>query len=240
MYARKRYIILTTVTALFINIMLFQNITNAASDREKQAINGELDKATQQMARILAAPAFRKFLSEETKASQNREQILILEDTITKARGRSELGLPRGILKELHDILTSTKTKMKNAHYQADFISFDLYFPVPDHRKEWDGEEKLLVSFFPIDDGKDIRSITAYRAKSGRKVSLDLDKIPDTPTLFIAIGEHIDHKPEKEVALDKWSEHYGKNYVNYVRNLQQAKPMQNSMSIKNHGSKHAL
>lgn len=194
MCTRIMHLILFLAIVFLGGVALPQGTANAVSDKAKKEINANFDKTAKQLAQLLSNPGFRKFLSDETRGSRNSEKVLVLEKTLSKAKGRRDLGLPPGVLKKILTTVQSTKIKMKEVKFSDDFAKIDLYFPVESHRKKWRGEEKLLVAFAPLGDETKITSITAYRAKTAEQLSLDPNKAPDTPVLVIAAEEHESHK----------------------------------------------
>jgi len=152
-------------------------------------VHRQFDMAAQQLARILANPAFRMFLYQEIQASPNKENIVDFNNFTQKAHSRPDLGLPPGVLNILSQALAGATQKLGEIQTRKELVAVDLYFPVAEHRKMWRGEEQLLVAFAPLGDEKTFTSITAYTAKDAQRVTLDPAKPPTIPTLVIAARE---------------------------------------------------
>ena len=162
-------------------------------------INADLDALASQTAGALSNPALRKFLLEETLASRNEEQILVFQDTLQKAQGRSDVGLPPGLVQRLIGLANHTEDRIATT-MKPEIAGINVYFPVDSHRKSWRGDGDLLVAYDPIGDEDEIAAIVAYSVETGRQVILDAHAAPETPTLVIAPKEY-DGRGIKEGAL---------------------------------------
>jgi len=129
-------------------------------------IAAKFDTAAQNLASFLAKPEAREFLLEQINASPDSEKILYLRDFIEKA------------LKQFPD--SEELKKIKTIVADQDFPVTDLYFPVKEHRKQWNGGEDLIVGY----------PIFAYTLDGERK-QLSPFEAPETPCLMLIPCEHL-------------------------------------------------
>ena len=135
------------------------------------AVNAKRPEALAKMfAKGLKNPAFRAYLKAQLDASPYREHKLQFETFLAANGGRAfgEIAAENGTSK---DALAS---QAKAA------IALEVYFPVPEHRAAWTGDEQVLVATAVTDDDPPI----AFDPE-GRRQVLDPRSPPATPVLAI-------------------------------------------------------
>ena len=161
-----------------------------------KAANTELNKLAWETAQRLMHPGFRGLIRAQIAKSKKREHILEFEGFLNKTvGGPGAPGLTKELpaLKQLQATLSRTKKNIRTLGVWEQ-EGLDVYFPVQEHRKKWKGGNDLLVAFRPVDDEKEVTEILAYSVKTGKPVTLDPKKTPDTPVLLIAPEEHRNHE----------------------------------------------
>jgi hypothetical protein len=111
------------------------------------------------------------------KNSELRENIVELNDLLSRHRNRSIQSLTSDLKRELHfeELLSA---------------NIDLYFPVAKHRETFYRGSDLLILPYPNWIAEEqINILTAYDL-SGKPVFLTANAPPETPVLVIAICEH--------------------------------------------------
>jgi len=132
------------------------------------------DKRPEALARMFAKglknPAFRAYLKAQLTASPYREHKLQLETFLAanESRALREIALENGTTKDA--LASEAKTA----------IALEVYFPVPEHRAAWTGDEQVLVATALTDDDPPI----AFDA-DGRRQVLDPKTPPTTPVLAL-------------------------------------------------------
>ncbi|MBN1570577.1 MAG: DUF3103 family protein [Acidobacteria bacterium] len=164
-------------------------------------VNTDLEMLAKGMAESLSDPHLRNFLRKEIRESNKREKILRMDsfaDKATKAKDMPANAKAPMRLKEVK----ATKQKLGNRRYLELFGTndVDIYFPVPEHRDLWKGNDNLLVAFSPSQDESEVTQIVAYSAKNGRRVLLDSKQIPAIPVLVVTVSEHDNLDPLPEIA----------------------------------------
>src|SRR6266487_5728366 len=122
------------------------------------------------VAKGLKNPAFRAYLKAQLDASPYREHKLQFETFLAANEGRAfrEIAGENGTTKE------AVATEAKAA------IALEVYFPVPEHRAAWTGDENVLVATALRDDDPPI----AFDP-DGRRQVLDPETPPATPVLAV-------------------------------------------------------
>jgi len=122
------------------------------------------------VAKGLKNPAFRAYLKAQLDASPYREHKLQFETFLAANEGRAlrEIAAENGTTKD------TLATQAKAA------IALEVYFPVPDHRAAWTGDEDVLVATALTDDDPPI----AFDPE-GRRQVLDPKTPPATPVLAV-------------------------------------------------------
>ncbi len=122
------------------------------------------------VAKGLKNPAFRAYLKAQLDASPYREHKLQFETFLAANEGRAfrEIAGENGTTKE------AVATEAKAA------IALEVYFPVPEHRAAWTGDENVLVASALRDDDPPI----AFDP-DGRRQVLDPETPPATPVLAV-------------------------------------------------------
>ena len=122
------------------------------------------------VAKGLKNPAFRAYLKAQLDASPYREHKLRFETFLAANEGRAfrEIAGENGTTKE------AVATEAKAA------IALEVYFPVPEHRAAWTGDENVLVATALRDDDPPI----AFDP-DGRRQVLDPKTPPATPVLAV-------------------------------------------------------
>src|SRR6266571_8390500 len=106
-------------------------------------VNAKRPEALARMvAKGLKNPAFRAYLKAQLDASPYREHKLQFETFLAANEGRAlrEIAAENGTTKD------TLATQAKAA------IALEVYFPVPDHRAAWAGDENVLVATALTDD----------------------------------------------------------------------------------------
>ncbi len=122
------------------------------------------------VAKGLKNPAFRAYLKAQLDASPYREHKLQFETFLAANEGRAfrEIAGENGTTKE------ALATEAKAA------IALEVYFPVPEHRAAWTGDENVLVATALTDDDPPI----AFDP-DGRRQVLDPKTPPAIPVLAV-------------------------------------------------------
>jgi hypothetical protein len=173
------------------------------SERAKQAsarrdIHTKLGENAQQLAAALAQAGARSLLLERFRASKDREQMMELEGFLVAASQRTDIP-PAAKINDLLAATRKTKSQIGAAKVRSGFAAknVDLYFPVPQHQKNWQGNDDLIVAAPPLEES-DAVPIIAYSVRTGQPVTLDPKTPPATPVLVVAACEHEDHAKKVE------------------------------------------
>jgi len=140
------------------------------------------------VAKGLKNPAFRAYLKAQLDASPYREHKLQLETFLAANNGRAlrEIAAENGTTKEAVD------GEAKAA------IALEVYFPVPEHRAAWTGDERVLVATALTDDDPPI----AFDPAGHRQV-LDLTTPPATPVLAVVpVETDFSVRPARQTCLE--------------------------------------
>ena len=140
------------------------------------------------VAKGLKNPAFRAYLKAQLDASPYREHKLQLETFLAANNGRAlrEIAAENGITKE------TIAGEAKAA------IALEVYFPVPEHRAAWTGDERVLVATALTDDDPPI----AFDPGGHRQV-LDLTTPPATPVLAVVpVETDFSVRPARQTCLE--------------------------------------
>ena len=129
-----------------------------------------MDRLARKLARALADSAFRTYLKGELDRSPFPEHKLQLQKLLLQS--------DRRVLKEVARIGGSSEAEVDTDVEEA--IPLEIYFPVPQHRHEWDGGSNLLVA----SAREDREAPVAYDVDGLRKV-LSPDQPPAMPVLAV-------------------------------------------------------
>jgi len=171
----------------FLAMFFSAGMAFAVTPAEQQA-NAELESMAKDIAQLSATPGFRGFLRSEIAQSKNRENIVELDEFLSRAM--KQKNMPPG-LDKLQNKARNAKGRVK-AFSVADRL--DLYIPVGAHRAKWKGGQDFLVAFSPVQDEKNTKEIVAYSVKDGRRVLLNPNQAPAEVVLVIAPCEHETHQ----------------------------------------------
>src|SRR6266446_8118229 len=136
------------------------------------------------VAKGLKSGAFRAYLKAQLDASPYREHKLQFETFLAANGGRAlaEIAAENGTTKD------ALAAQAKAA------IALEVYFPVPDHRAAWTGDENVLVATALTDDDPPI----AFDPEGHRQV-LDPKTPPATPVLAVVPVETDFSRPPAKV-----------------------------------------
>src|SRR6266581_7957579 len=149
------------------------------------AANSKRPEALAKMvAKGLKNPAFRAYLKAQLDASPSREHKLQFETFLAANDGRA--------LREIAGENGTTKDALATEAKAA--IALEVYFPVPEHRAAWTGDENVLVATALTDDDPPI----AFDPE-GRRQVLDPKTPPATPVLAVVPVETDFSRPPAKV-----------------------------------------
>jgi endonuclease/exonuclease/phosphatase family metal-dependent hydrolase len=164
-------------------------------------LNDGLDELARDMALFLAEESNRSFLQSQVSESSNAEQIIGLQPFLERAADQ-QLGEAETLSRQASQLRGQLKkTKARPPEEEGPRVTmpeglkarFDLYFPVREHREQWQGGKDLIVAPVPVRVEDDLEEITGFTL-SGEEVSLSADRIPQRPVLVIAAEEHLTHE----------------------------------------------
>ena len=118
----------------------------------------------------LADSAFRSYLKGELDRSPFPEHKLQLQKLLLQS--------DRRVLKEVARIRGSSEAEVDTDVEES--IPVEIYFPVPQHRNEWDGGSNLLVA-----SAREDREAPVAYSVGGRREVLSPDQPPATPVLAV-------------------------------------------------------
>jgi len=119
-------------------------------------------------ARALADPSFRARLRTELAQSTFPEQKVHFQGLLTAEN--------RAVLRDIARLAGTSESEIAND--AANAIGLELYLPVPEHRKQWQGDERILVATAMTEHETPV----AYDTR-GRQYLLDPDRPPVTPVI---------------------------------------------------------
>ena len=123
-----------------------------------------------QVAMALKNPALRAYLRAQLEASPYPEHKLQFQTFLATNGGRA-----------LREVAAENRVSREALSEQAkSAIALEVYFPVPEHRAAWAGDERLLVATALTDDDPPIAFDT-----DGRRQVLDPATPPATPVLAL-------------------------------------------------------
>jgi hypothetical protein len=123
-----------------------------------------------QVAMALKNPALRAYLRAQLEASPYPEHKLQFQTFLATNGGRA-----------LREVAAENRVSKEALSEQAkSAIALEVYFPVPEHRAAWAGDERLLVATALTDDDPPIAFDT-----DGRRQVLDPATPPATPVLAL-------------------------------------------------------
>ena len=129
-----------------------------------------MDRLARKLARALADPAFRAYLKGQLDRSPFPEHKLQLQTLLLQS--------DRRVLKEVARIGGSSEADVDTDLQEA--IPLEIYFPVPQHRNQWDGGPNLLVA----SAREDREAPVAYSVNGVREV-LSPEQPPTIPVLAV-------------------------------------------------------
>lgn len=170
----------------------------AATAPARRAAHTALGGIAQQLATAMAQPGIRNSLLAQVRASQKREQMLELEEFVVGMSKRPDVPATARV-PDLLAAVRKTKTQIGGSGIRSGFAArnIDLYFPVSQHRQNWQGNDDLIVAAPPLDES-DTAPILAYSVRTGQPVTLDPKAPPAAPVLVVAACEHQDHERKQE------------------------------------------
>ncbi len=137
------------------------------------------------LSKALSDKKTRMDLKESINKSTYVEQILEGSEYLNKKSGTS------GILeKMLNHVSTDKKFNFKNKIENLDFGIVDIYFPIKEHRSQWNGDENLLIAYVDSKILKNNESILAYDLH-GKTFLLNPKEKPSLPTLVVTPSEKL-------------------------------------------------
>src|SRR5438093_1185344 len=128
------------------------------------------ERLARRVARALSNPAFRAYVKSQLDASPVREHKLQFQRFLGAADRRA--------LRELARTGGESESAVEGDAHRA--IPLEMYFPVPEHRARWSGDENILVA-----TEREEREIPVAYDTHGRRHLLSADAPPDTPVLAI-------------------------------------------------------
>jgi hypothetical protein len=128
------------------------------------------ERLARRVARALGSASFRAYVKSQLDASPVREHKLQLQRFIGAA--------DRHALRELARVGGESEAAVEGDTRRA--IPLEMYFPVPEHRARWAGDENVFVA-----TERDEREIPVAYDTKGRRHLLSPDAPPDTPVLAI-------------------------------------------------------
>jgi hypothetical protein len=131
---------------------------------------GRLEGIARRLARALADSAFRARLHTRLSASPFPEGKIHLQ--------RSFGGANRAELRAVSKLNAESEAATDSVFSRAQAL--EVYLPVPDHRRQWNGDSRLLVATAARDGDLPV----GYDLK-GRRHLLDPTRPPDTPVLAV-------------------------------------------------------
>lgn len=170
----------------------------AATASERWAIHNALSGVAQQLAATLTQPNIRNLLLAQVRASQKREQMMEMEEFLVVGSKRPDIPATAKVTDLLASV-RNTKNQIRGSRIRLGFAAqnIDLYFPVSQHRQNWQGNDDLIVAVPPLDES-DTAPILAYSVKTGQRVTLDPKTPPATPVVVVGACEHEDHERRQE------------------------------------------
>ncbi len=140
------------------------------------------------VAKGLKNPAFRAYLKAQLDASPYREHKLSFETFLAANNGRA--------LREIAAENGTTKEAIAGEAKAA--IALEVYFPVPEHRAAWTGDDRVLVATALTDDDPPI----AFDPGGHRQV-LDPTTPPATPVLAVVpVETDFSVRPARQICLE--------------------------------------
>jgi hypothetical protein len=137
------------------------------------------ERLARRVARALSNPSFRAYLKSQLDASPVREHKLQFQRFLEAADRRA--------LQELARTGSEPESAVEGDARRA--IPLEIYFPVPEHRARWAGDENILVAT----EREESEIPVAYDTQ-GRRHLLSPDTPPDTPVLAIVpVETDFDH-----------------------------------------------
>src|SRR5436190_9763898 len=141
-----------------------------------------------QVAVALRNPALRAYLRAQLQASPYPEHKLQFQTFLAANGGRA-----------LREVATENQVSKDALTAQArSAIALEVYFPVPEHRAAWTGDEQLLVATALTDDDPPIAFDT-----EGRRHVLDPATPPATPVLaLVPVETDFSVRPVRQACLE--------------------------------------
>ena len=146
------------------------NEESAPSTPQYSVERSAMDRLARKLARALTDPAFRSYLKSQLDHSPFPEHKLQLQKLLRQS--------DRQVLKEVARIGGSSEAELDKDLEEA--IPLEIYFPVAQHRDQWDGGPNLLVA----SAREDRETPVAYDGGGQRQV-LSADQPPATPVLAV-------------------------------------------------------
>ena len=183
-------------------------VMSQPTEEQQMLVNGSLDTFAAILADALTQPANQDFVWDRISTSRKEEQIVDLEGLVAEAldqvEGESGIwGELEGAIAELRGELTGDKNGgLGIAQEPNEAPAFDLYFPIEEHRRKWDGTmTNLLVAYAPVGIEENVENIIAYSVETGDAVLLDAKNPPKDPNLVLIVGVDEGETLEPEAPL---------------------------------------
>ena len=146
------------------------------------------DRLAHMFAKALKNQAFRAYLKAQLDASPYREHKLQFETFLGASGGRA--------LRQIAAENGTTKDAIAEEAKEA--IALEIYFPVPEHRTAWTGDENVLVATAVTD-----REAPIAFDVQGRRGLLDPDTPPATPVIAIVpVETDFSVVPQRLICMD--------------------------------------
>jgi hypothetical protein len=127
------------------------------------------EQVARRFARALARPDFRAYIRAALDTSTAPEGKIAVDRFLSANHGRGRHALAEADSGTVDDTVPAR---------------LEMYFPVPEHRTAWRGDDRLLVGTIGADG-----SIPVAFTLQGRRVALDPDRPPPTPVLAVVPRE---------------------------------------------------
>ena len=132
-------------------------------------LDASREQLARQFARALRQPDFRGYVQEALDTSTVEEGKIAVDRSLMANHGRGVQALRSGDSSTVDNVTAAR---------------LEMYFPVPGHRKAWQGDDRVLVGTIGADG-----TIPVAFTLDGRRVALDPEMPPETPVLAVVPRE---------------------------------------------------
>jgi hypothetical protein len=130
---------------------------------------------------LLADQTVRDLLLQERRGSQRKDQSINLNRFVTQVEPLVLGDLQEEDLQgESHKVFRELKRTVSRVS-----PSFQLFFPVKEHRRQWQGGPEILVAFDNGQPEKEIKEVVAFDIQ-GERISLDPEMPPMPPVVVLS------------------------------------------------------